>query len=897
MAQNTRTVLVLDASGSMWGQINGRHKIEIAREVIGQVVDDIPADRALGLVAYGHNRKGDCTDIEAITEIGTSRDVIRDAVNRLNPKGKTPLSDAVIFAANQLRYTEEAATVILISDGIETCEADPCAVGAELEATGVDFTAHVVGFDVSEPEALAQLQCLAENTGGQFISASNAGELSDALDQTVVAAVEPEPEPLAMITMRATENEGGPLITSGLSWIVQQAGGGEVLFTQNGAGEVTADLPKGTYDFFVTTEDGDRKGEALLVSVSAKDSTVTIPIEMGFPASVRTVPDGEIPVGSEFVVYWEGPAREGDYVTIVQDGAEAGQYLSYAYHTDGQPLKLTAPVAPGAYEVRYILRDPTTVLASVPVTLTDVTATLDAPDAVAAGETFDVSWDAPGYPGDWITIVPPDADPQQHANYAYPRDEGAAVELTAATEPGRYELRYVLGGKRVIATRAIEVTDVSARLSVPQTVSAGAEFDVAWTGPGNQGDWVTIVAPDEADGQYKSYFYATRDAEIGVLKAPLEEGDYEVRYVQAGKKVLTRVAIVVQAVSASLEFSPEVSASSTIKVTWTGPDTPGDYITYGLPGEDRLSGANYAYSAQGSPAEITAPVEAGDYEMIYIQSGKKVLARVPFSVTDVSATLATVESGIAGTDIAVDWSGPATKGDYITVADADHKPTKYHDYFYAVEGKKNILTLPREAGTYEIRYIQSGKKQIAVIPISVEEASASVVAPASDVAGKTVTLDWTGPGAKSDLVTVAMPDAKDSKYEDYFYATKGGKTELELPLEPGTYEVLYVLNGKKVLFRQPIEVTPARATLDGPREAIADAPLTVNFDGPNHKNDLVVISTPDQKAGKYVDYAYVNKGSPAEMDTPKEPGEYELRYMHRGKKTLAVQTITVVAGE
>ena len=56
--QPTRTILVLDASGSMWGQIEGRAKIEIAREVIAELVDDLPASTELGLVTYGHRRKG-----------------------------------------------------------------------------------------------------------------------------------------------------------------------------------------------------------------------------------------------------------------------------------------------------------------------------------------------------------------------------------------------------------------------------------------------------------------------------------------------------------------------------------------------------------------------------------------------------------------------------------------------------------------------------------------------------------------------------------------------------------------------------------------------------------------------------------------------------------------------
>ena len=150
-AADSRTILVLDGSGSMWGQIDQVYKIEIARDVIRKVLSQAPDDQQLGLVSYGHNRKGDCSDIETLVPVGTEHTQILDAVDAINPKGKTPLSDAVVFAANQLRYQEERATVILISDGIENCNADPCEVGRSLEATGVDFTVHVIGFDVVEP--------------------------------------------------------------------------------------------------------------------------------------------------------------------------------------------------------------------------------------------------------------------------------------------------------------------------------------------------------------------------------------------------------------------------------------------------------------------------------------------------------------------------------------------------------------------------------------------------------------------------------------------------------------------------------------------------------------------------------------------------------------------------
>ena len=169
-----KSIIVLDASGSMWGQIEGRPKLEIAREALGTVLSSMDPETEIGLMAYGHREKGSCEDIELVVPpaAGTAA-AITDAANKMQFLGKTPLTEAVRRAAAELRSTEEKATVILITDGIETCEADPCALGAELEASGVDFTAHVVGFGLTEEEGKA-VACLAENTGGKYIQASDA---------------------------------------------------------------------------------------------------------------------------------------------------------------------------------------------------------------------------------------------------------------------------------------------------------------------------------------------------------------------------------------------------------------------------------------------------------------------------------------------------------------------------------------------------------------------------------------------------------------------------------------------------------------------------------------------------------------------------------------------------
>lgn len=287
-----RTIIVLDASGSMWGQIDGKPKIEIARQSLRTVLQSLPADRELGLMAYGHRQKGSCEDIELVVPpaAGTAG-AITAAADSIKALGKTPLTAAVRKAAEALKYTEEKATVILITDGRESCNADPCALGKELKAAGVDFIAHVVGFGLTAEEG-RQVACLAENTGGKYIQATDAAGLEEALKQTVAEKPAPEPKPTPApepapakvefnLVPTLTLAEGSADITTdiGQSWVLYRA---------------KADGGRGDY---VSTDYGAWKGNAepgkyiLVAKVGHVERDQAVAIEAGKVAAPRYVLD------------------------------------------------------------------------------------------------------------------------------------------------------------------------------------------------------------------------------------------------------------------------------------------------------------------------------------------------------------------------------------------------------------------------------------------------------------------------------------------------------------------------------------------------------------------------------------------------------------------------------
>ncbi len=173
-------LFVFDASGSMLRSVKGRPKDEAARSVMADVLKALPGEVRVGLVTFGHRRKGDCGDLEVMASVGTERSAIAKAVRAIKPKGETPLAESVRVAARQLEKYEGSASIVIVSDGKDECGGDPCAAAREVIASGVHVRMHVVGFDVGQAEA-QQLQCIAREGKGLYFSAADARQLGKAL--------------------------------------------------------------------------------------------------------------------------------------------------------------------------------------------------------------------------------------------------------------------------------------------------------------------------------------------------------------------------------------------------------------------------------------------------------------------------------------------------------------------------------------------------------------------------------------------------------------------------------------------------------------------------------------------------------------------------------------------
>ncbi len=289
-----KLLLILDASGSMWGQINGENKITIAKSVLKDLAGELPEGTEVGLIAYGHREKGDCKDIETIVEIGPiDKAVLNEKIEALNPKGKTPITDSVLKAFESVRATEDAVTVILVSDGIETCGGDPCKAVKEAKEAGVNFIMHVVGFDVSK-EDVSQLECAAQAGGGLYFSANNAYELSNALTSAVEM---PADLPTGKLSVKVTAE--GKLQDARLvltNTVTEEKLKGQRTYSTPNTNPRIMSLPDGTYDLEVSPM-GMKGVESRTISGIELKEGVVVEKEVDFSfgeLSVKAVSSGKL---------------------------------------------------------------------------------------------------------------------------------------------------------------------------------------------------------------------------------------------------------------------------------------------------------------------------------------------------------------------------------------------------------------------------------------------------------------------------------------------------------------------------------------------------------------------------------------------------------------------------
>lgn len=203
-----RILFVFDASQSMWGKWEGKSKMELAKTLLIRVVDSLQQvpDTELALRLYGHQfpyPPGKCTDSKLEVPFAKNNHFrIKSVLRNLTPKGTTPIAYSLGEAAKDFAgLTDSRNMIILITDGLEECGGDPCAVSRDLQAAGIIMKPFVIGLGTGMS---GELDCI-----GTYFDADDADHFAKALN----LALKQVSKDLTTLTVELTDGNNVPRVT------------------------------------------------------------------------------------------------------------------------------------------------------------------------------------------------------------------------------------------------------------------------------------------------------------------------------------------------------------------------------------------------------------------------------------------------------------------------------------------------------------------------------------------------------------------------------------------------------------------------------------------------------------------------------------------------------------
>lgn len=163
--QLTRVLFVFDASRSMINTHGPLTRMEGAKKLFNKFVDSLSKYKQMqfALRMYGHTVKyppGNCNDSKLIVPFGKNNlALIKQKVAEATPTGITPIEHSLTEAANDFPDNKAVNMIIIITDGIEECEGDPCKARQKLMEKGIVFKPFIIGIGLT-PEQIKTFECV-----------------------------------------------------------------------------------------------------------------------------------------------------------------------------------------------------------------------------------------------------------------------------------------------------------------------------------------------------------------------------------------------------------------------------------------------------------------------------------------------------------------------------------------------------------------------------------------------------------------------------------------------------------------------------------------------------------------------------------------------------------------
>lgn len=352
-------------------------------------------------------------------------------------------------------------------------------------------------------------------------------------------------------------------------------------------------------------------------------------------------------------------------------------------------------------------------------------------------------------------------------------------------------------------------------------------------------------------------------------------------------------------------LSEEVVAVRDFTVSFAGANGAGDqYIIIAPVGTSDSAEPNLR-DALGKEATmtITAPDTPGMYEARFTVRGKDYHQVVcgrskPFEVKPPQVVLDLPATVPTSTPVVVKYDAQVQNGDWIGWVKAGAEDGAYVLYVRpSADTDKVEITAPAEPGAYEMRYATDGSvKPFARKAFKVEAADFSIDAPETAAAGSHVKMSWKAPAVNNLYITIVPKGAEIGAYNEYARLhVAENPLHLQAPRKSGEMEIRIMDEGQnKLLYTRPIKLTELKGTVSGPAEAAVSTHISVTWTGPNGDGDFITIVKKGSPDDAYLDYAYTRNADPAaNLATPEQPGDYEIRYTTQDSKVIARQPLRI----
>lgn len=187
--QPTRILFLFDASQSMYARWETNTKYEVAKKMLGEMVDSLQGMQNLELAmrVYGHTKKyppQDCDDTRLEVPFGKDNGFsIKKRLEEISPSGTTPIARSLEECGGDFPKSPARNIIILITDGIEECNGDPCAVSAMLQKKGISLKPFVIGLGLNK-DFIKQFECV-----GNYFDATDEVQFKNAFNIVITQAL------------------------------------------------------------------------------------------------------------------------------------------------------------------------------------------------------------------------------------------------------------------------------------------------------------------------------------------------------------------------------------------------------------------------------------------------------------------------------------------------------------------------------------------------------------------------------------------------------------------------------------------------------------------------------------------------------------------------------------